>query len=168
MIDPISLERAKLIHPKLREELDQILAEIDEVLTGRAKCRLAYTYRTFAEQDILYAQGRKNPGKVVTQARGGQSYHNYGLATDIVLLVDKDKNGSYESASWESNVDFDGDGRADWQEVVNIFKHYGWEWGGDWKFSDNPHFQKTLGKSINELLTAYNAKKVDEHNYVLI
>lgn len=31
--------------------------------------------------------------------------------------------------------DFDGDGKADWMEVVAVFKKYGWEWGGDWKIS---------------------------------
>jgi peptidoglycan L-alanyl-D-glutamate endopeptidase CwlK len=50
-----------------------------------------------------------------------------------VLLVDKDKNGTYETASWDIKTDFDGDGKADWMEIVAIFKRYGFEWGGDWK-----------------------------------
>jgi len=139
------------MHPKLVGELKQIYTEICEALKGRAICRLAYTLRTNAEQDALYAIGRSKPGKVVTNAKGGQSYHNYGLAVDIVLLKDTNGDGTFETASWETNVDFDGDGVADWVEVVRIFKEFGWEWGGDWKFSDKPHFQKTLGKSIREL-----------------
>lgn len=43
-------------------------------------------YRSFAEQNKLYAQGRTAPGKIVTNAKGGQSNHNYGLAIDYVLL----------------------------------------------------------------------------------
>lgn len=165
-MDKITLDRIKLIHPNLRKEVEDIYTEICEALTGKAICRFAYTLRTFEEQNALYALGRTIPNtKVVTNAKGGQSYHNYGLAVDIVLLVDKDKNGTFESASWETNVDFDGDGKSDWQEVVNIFKRYGWEWGGDWKFSDMPHFQKSLGYSISELLTL---NKHTQNGYVLI
>jgi hypothetical protein len=43
--------------------------------------------RTFAEQDALYAQGRTRKGLRVTNAKGGQSYHNYGLAADCALLT---------------------------------------------------------------------------------
>lgn len=168
MKDPISIDRIKLLHPLLREEMNQIFDEIDKALTGSAICRLAYTTRTFKEQDDIYAIGRTKPGRIVTNAKGGHSYHNYGLAVDIVLLRDKDRNGSYESASWETNVDFDGDGVSDWLEVVNIFKRYGWEAGIDWKFKDAPHFQKSFGLSIMELLRRYNEKKVDANNYVKI
>jgi peptidoglycan L-alanyl-D-glutamate endopeptidase CwlK len=143
---------------------DEIVAD----LTGTAACRFAYTLRTFAEQDGLFAQGRTKPGAIVTKAKGGQSYHNYGLAIDIVLLVDKDKNGTFETASWDLKTDFDGDGKSDWQEVVAIFKRYGYEWGGDWKFLDAPHFQKTLGKSIAELQVLHNTGKVDKNGFVLI
>lgn len=168
MLDKITLDRIQLLHPKLREEASKIYSEIAAALTGKAACRFAYTLRTFAEQDAIYAQGRTKPGKVVTNAKAGRSYHNYGLAVDIVLLVDRDGNGTFEDASWEEKVDFDGDKKADWQEIVTIFKEHGWEWGGDWKFSDTPHFQKTFGKSVTELLALYDVKKVDANNYVLI
>lgn len=150
-MDKVTIERIKLLHPKLVAEVEGIYKEICDALKGSAICRFAYTLRTIKEQDDLFAIGRTKPGKKVTNARGGQSYHNYGLALDIVLLVDKDKNGTFESASWETNIDFDKDGKADWREVVDIFKRHGWEWGGDWKFTDMPHFQKTFGKTIVEL-----------------
>lgn len=155
MKDKITLERIERLDPTLRENARALYAEICEALKGRAICRFSHTYRSNAEQDALYAIGRTKAGKIVTNAKGGQSYHNYGMAIDIVLLVDKDKNGTFESASWETNVDFDGDGRADWMEVVAIFKRYGWEWGGDWKFTDMPHFQKTNGISIRTLQKTY-------------
>lgn len=145
-MDRITLQRIDLLHPALREEAREIYTEICEALKGRAICRFAYTLRTYAEQDALFLQKPK-----VTNAKGGQSYHNFGLAIDIVLLVDKDKNGTFESASWETNVDFDGDGMADWMEVVKIFKLHGWSWGGDWKFIDKPHFEKTFGLSVKQL-----------------
>ena len=168
MKDQITLDRINLLHPKLKEDALKIYDEIVAALNGSAICRFAYTLRTFAEQDALYAQGRTKAGAKVTNAKGGQSYHNYGLAIDIVLLVDKDKNGTYETASWDIKTDFDGDGKADWMEIVAIFKRYGFEAGIDWKFVDAPHFQKTFGKSINELLSLHTNNKVDKNGFVLI
>jgi peptidoglycan L-alanyl-D-glutamate endopeptidase CwlK len=159
MEDQITLQRIQLLHPKLRSEVEHIYrAQIVPALTGNAICRFAYTLRTFAEQNALYAQGRTKlydaKGKrlgVVTKAKGGQSLHNYGLALDIVLI----KNNS--TASWEDTVDFDKDGKADWMEVVQIFKSNRWEWGGDWKFKDRPHFQKVFGYTWQQLLSKHNA-----------
>ena len=168
MKDQITLDRIKLLHPRLRDEAFLIYDEICEALTGRAMCRFSYTLRTFAEQAEIFAQGRTKPGGIVTNARPGLSAHNYGLAVDIVLVVDKNGDGKFESAAWDVKSDFDKDGKADWIEVVNIFKQYGWEWGGDWKFYDAPHFQKMFGKSIRELLALHTAGKVDKNGFVLI
>ncbi|SVE43245.1 uncharacterized protein METZ01_LOCUS496099, partial [marine metagenome] len=44
---------------------------------------VVHTLRTYAEQDDLYEQGRTEPGKIVTNARGGKSWHNFGLAIDF-------------------------------------------------------------------------------------
>ena len=161
MMDKITLERIQLLHPKLRDEAFALYEDIVEALNGKAFCRFTHTLRTFAEQEAIYAQGRTTKGPIVSMARAGLSPHNYGLAIDIVLIDNK-------KAVWDTKKDFDGDGKADWMEVVTIFKQYGWEWGGDWKFVDPPHFQKTFGKSVRELLTLYNDKKVDKNNFVLI
>jgi peptidoglycan L-alanyl-D-glutamate endopeptidase CwlK len=167
MEDKITLERIELLHPNVREEVNYIYrAQIVPALNGRAICRFAYTLRTFAEQDNLYSQGRTklfdNQGRrlgVVTKAKGGQSIHNYGLALDIVLIKDTNGDGKVDTASWETNVDFDKDGKSDWMEVVEIMKRNGWVWGGDWKsFKDAPHFEKTFGHTWRTLLPKYNAK----------
>jgi len=166
MEDKITLDRIQFLHPEVRDEVSHIYrAQIVPALNGRAICRFAYTIRTFAEQNALFAQGRtrlfdENGRKlgIVTKARGGQSYHNYGLALDIVLIKDTNNDGKFETASWETNVDFDKDGKADWMEVVQIFKNNGWEWGGDWKFKDRPHFQKTFGFTTKQLLDKHNRK----------
>ena len=158
-MDRLTLERIALLHPKVREEARAIYAEICDALKGRAMCRFAFTLRTIAEQDALYAQGRTRPGKRVTNARGGMSFHNYGLAIDIVLIQDTDGNGTYDRAVWDTSTDFDGDGRADWMQAVAIFKAYGWTWGGDWRFVDPPHFEKTFGHSVRDLLALHRAGK---------
>jgi peptidoglycan L-alanyl-D-glutamate endopeptidase CwlK len=168
MQDKITIERIKSLHPKLRDEALEIYNQICISLTGKAICRFSFTIRTFEEQSGLYAQGRTKPGKIVTQAKAGLSYHNYGLAIDVVLLVDKDKDGNYETASWDRVIDFDGDGKSDFQEIVTLFKQYGWEWGGDWNFKDYPHFQKKFGKSVRDLLALHNSKKIDKQGYVIL
>jgi len=145
MKDQITLERIKLIHPKLVDELGEIYTEICNKLTSDAFCRFTHTFRSFAQQNELYAKGRNKPGRKVTNAKAGQSFHNYGLAVDFTLI----KNGQ---AVWDRGSDFDGDKIPDWMEVVKIFEAHGWEWGGRWKsFPDYPHFQKTFGKATSKL-----------------
>lgn len=103
--------------------------------------------RTLAEQDALYAQGRTKPGDIVTNARGGYSYHNYGLAVDFALLLPDASN-----VSWDMKRDGNKDGEADWKEVVQEAKALGFEWGGDWtSFKDYPHLQMSFGLSLSEL-----------------
>ena len=121
-MDAITLKRIETAHPKLRAELKQIYNEIAQVLTGRAICRFSHVLRTFAEQTALYNQRPK-----VTDAKAGQSFHNYGLAVDIVLLIDKDKNGTFETATWDTKADWDADKIADWMEVVKLFKNHGYK-----------------------------------------
>lgn len=167
--DKITLQRIELLHPKVREEVRDIYDEICTRLTGNSMCRFTYTLRTFAEQDEIYASGRTKPGKVVSYARGGQSYHNFGLALDFCLIVDNNGDGKFEEVSWDTKKDYDKDGVSDWMEVVSVFKMYKWEWGGDFKsFKDGPHFQKTFGYTTPQLKKLYTDKKVDKSGYVLI
>lgn len=159
--DPVSLKRIEKLHPKVRKEVTAIYKEI---LKRNVSIRFTDTLRTFKEQDALYDQGRNKPGKIVTHVKAGQSYHNYGLAVDFCLLLNNGK-----EVSWDRNKDTDNDKKKDWDEVVAVFKHYGWQWGGDWtNFKDYPHFQKTFNLSTAELLTKYNAKDFDSNGYVNI
>ncbi|ARP44611.1 Peptidoglycan L-alanyl-D-glutamate endopeptidase CwlK (plasmid) [Geobacillus thermodenitrificans] len=97
--------------------------------------------RTIEEQNRLYAQGRTKPGRIVTNARGGYSYHNFGLAFDFCVC--NVVNGKLVT-SW--NLD------QRWFRVGQLGKSLGLEWGGDWKsFKDYPHFQYTFGLSLAQL-----------------
>lgn len=141
-MDKVTLDRIENFHPDFKDKLKLQYETINNQLPKDVRLRFAYTLRTVQEQNELYAQGRTKPGKIITNAKGGQSIHNYGLAFDIVLLIDKDKNGTFESISYDMLKDYDGDKVAEWMEIVNYFKSQGWEWGGDWKkFKDAPHFQ---------------------------
>lgn len=161
-MDLITLKRINYLHPAIRQEALSAYKHINSKLLGKnTRLRFAYTLRSFSEQDNLYALGRTNPGKKVTNARGGQSVHNYGLAFDIVILIDKDGDGNFETASWDINSDNDNDGRADWMEVTQYLKSLGWQWGGEWTtFPDYPHFEKTFGLNWKTLLAKHNAGDV--------
>jgi peptidoglycan LD-endopeptidase CwlK len=90
---------------------------------------VAQGYRSKSEQDELYAQGRTEPGNKVTNAKGGQSNHNFGVAVDLCLYT---KDG--KEVIWTADGDF--------KKVVAAMKKEGFKWGGDWKsFKDNPHFE---------------------------
>jgi peptidoglycan L-alanyl-D-glutamate endopeptidase CwlK len=96
------------------------------------------TYRDHESQDALYAQGRTMPGKIVTKARAGQSWHNHRLAFDVVPL----RNGK---PVWSTSG---ADGEL-WAKVGEIGKKCGLEWAGDWsRFREYPHFQFTGGKTL--------------------
>lgn len=103
-------------------------------------------FRSIEEQDALYEQGRSTEGSVVTNARGGDSYHNYGLAVDFALIT---RQGD---VVWDMNYDGNGNGISDWMEVVELAKQLGFTWGGDWaSFPDYPHLQMDFGLSIRDL-----------------
>lgn len=165
MIDKVSLQRIEQLHPFIKKDVEILINTINtEVLTGSAKVRIAQGFRTFEEQDDLYAKGRTTLGSIVTNAKGGDSVHNYGLAIDIVLIIDE------KIASWDTKKDFDKDLQSDWMEVVQVFKKAGFTWGGDWRtFKDMPHFEKTGGNSLKQLKDKYLIKNfIENSNFVKI
>ncbi|WP_246206701.1 M15 family metallopeptidase [Virgibacillus ihumii] len=114
--------------------------------------------RTKKEQNQLYAQGRTTGGNIVTYAKGGESYHNYGLAVDYAL---KNDNGEI---IWDTNYDGNNNGQADWFEVADMAKKLGFEWGGDWRNPDYPHLQMDFGLSIRQLQNGLRPKHRDKKN----
>ena len=98
---------------------------------------ITYTWRSFAEQEELYALGRTRAGRIVTNARGGQSKHNFTLpggkpASKAFDFAIKRRDGSL---NWDVHS-------PEWQAAVAIGKELGLEWGGDFKsIHDFAHFQ---------------------------
>ena len=139
------IRKVKLLYPGIQKDAYKFLIATKEAgISGGLFCSL----RTFEEQDKLYAQGRTKPGSIVTNAKGGQSYHNYGIAFDFVF---KDKKGNW---TWN----------GDYNKIGKIGESLGFEWGGSWsKFPDKPHFQKIYNQSVENLLKVYNKnKKVED------
>lgn len=122
-----------------------------DILTGRSKVKVVSGFRSHEEQAKLYAKGRTAPGPKVTNAKPGYSMHNYGLAFDICLVLDG------KDVSWDVEGDFDEDRKADWMEVVEVFKGLGFKWGGDWKtLKDMPHFEVEVSLDTLRKLYAKN------------
>lgn len=143
MTDQISLDRLNQLHPAIKDEAIEAYLEACRLTPKGIHPFITQTVRSFAESDELYAKGRTKPGAIVTNAKAGQSYHNYGLAIDFVIQV----NGTF---SWK--VD------KNWMIVVDCFKKRGFTWGGDFKsIPDAPHFEKTLGNNWKILLAKHNS-----------
>jgi peptidoglycan L-alanyl-D-glutamate endopeptidase CwlK len=110
--------------------------------------------RTYAEQDALFAIGRtvqKNRA-TVTNAKGGRSNHNFGIAWDVGLF---DSTGRYLDGKQK------GDDAA-YKELAALIKQQitKIEWGGDWKsFVDLPHYQLATGKSADQVRLTFELGK---------
>ena len=90
------------------------------------KIKIISGFRSYEEQDALYAQGRTAPGNIVTNARGGYSNHNFGIAFDVGVF--------------EGNKYLDDSPKYKAAGVLGM--DLGLEWGGSWKtIVDQPHFQ---------------------------
>jgi len=137
--DQITIDRINDLHPAIRNPATALI--LDAQNRG-IYLRISSGYRTFAEQDALFELGRSILGTpIVTNVRGGGSFHNYGLAIDVVEFTDPLDTAN--SMTWDS----------DWDLIGQIGKSYGFEWGGDWtgSFVDRPHFQMTFGHSADAL-----------------
>ncbi|MGF1688450.1 M15 family metallopeptidase [Photobacterium japonica] len=126
--------RILTLHPYVKAPAAAFINSVEDELG--ITLRVTQARRTIEEQNALYAKGRTTEGRIVTKVKGGYSYHNYGLAIDVVEIKNKDVN-------WN----------PDWNAIAKIGIRHGFEWGGSWKtFIDKPHFQITFGLSIQELL----------------
>lgn len=144
MLSQLNQNRLKTVHPILAKKVEDMIVAAEKA--GIAVL-VTQALRTVEEQDALYAKGRTVApiGKkyIVTKAKGGQSYHNFGLAIDIVIL------NSLGKADWDTK-------NPAWAEVAKIGKSLGLEWGGDWQgFKDIPHFQYTGGIALATCRSLY-------------
>jgi peptidoglycan L-alanyl-D-glutamate endopeptidase CwlK len=137
------MTKLESLHPKLQL---LYLQHVALCLSHGIKIVIVQGTRTLAEQDVLYRQGRTLPGRIVTNAHGGHSYHNFGLAYDIALAV---PNGTL---SWDMQEDMNGDNISDFLEAGEWGEQCGLQWGGRFKtILDMPHFQYTFGFTLEQL-----------------
>ena len=121
----------KWLKPRVQALANAFIAEcelrgIDILITS--------TYRDVDSQDALYAQGRTKPGKIVTNAKGGYSFHNFAVAFDFVPMI----NGK---PAWNDTALF--------KKCGEIAESVGLEWAGRWKkFPEMAHCQYTGGLTL--------------------
>ena len=129
----INSRKLEDLHPKVAKLCDQFIRKcksqnIDILITS--------TYRDHASQNALYAQGRTAPGKKVTNAKAGQSFHNWKCAFDFVPIVNGKPN-------WNDTALF--------TKCGEIAESVGLEWAGRWvRFKELAHCQYTGGLTLKD------------------
>lgn len=127
-LDDRSERNIATLHPDIHQRAATFIAAAKNLASQRGldvKCICGL--RTWEEQAALYAKGRTAPGPIVTKAQPGASMHNYGLAIDIGVFSKDGKT-------------YHGD-HALYRELGPLGESLGFEWGGRWKFNDEPHYQ---------------------------
>lgn len=123
---PVDTRSEKIIATLLPEVQPYGRALIQKAAAVGINIKIISGLRTYEEQNKLYAQGRTQPGNKVTNAKAGQSNHNFGIAFDI---------GVFEGTKYL-------DDSPKYKTVGMLGTELGLEWGGNWKtIVDQPHFQ---------------------------
>ena len=130
-----------MINSRSLSDLNPKVAAMCSEFINRCKAQhidilITSTYRDAESQNALYAQGRTTEGKKVTNAKAGQSFHNWKVAFDFCPIVN---------------------GKPNWSDVAlytkcgEIAEGVGLEWAGRWKtFKELAHCQYTGGLTLHD------------------
>jgi peptidoglycan LD-endopeptidase CwlK len=124
MLDNISEARLGEVMPELVNIIRNLA---DQLAMEGIFIKVTQGLRTWDDQDKLYAIGRTLPGREVTNAQGGESWHNYGAAIDVVPLE-----GTIPD--WDAS-------HPSWARIVALGEAQGLRSGISWH--DMPHFELT-------------------------
>ena len=131
-LDAVSTARLTEVMPALAAKI-KAMADILE--SEGTEIRVVQGLRSWQQQDALYQQGRSAPGEIVTNCRGGYSYHNFGMAVDCVPSV----NGVDQAYAPDWNAQ-----HPAWKRMEAVGQSLGMDSGATWRsFPDAPHFQLT-------------------------
>jgi len=131
----ISSRKIEDLHPAVQKLAS---AHMEACKEANIDLLIYCTYRDIESQNALYKQGRETTGSVVTNARGGESYHNWRCAYDCVALVQG-------KPQWGDSVLA--------RKVGELGESVGLEWSGRWagKLKESAHFQYTGGYTLKQL-----------------
>lgn len=124
----LELNEKRLSEPMIKPELEKrcraLIADLEAL---GIKPLVTQGFRSIKEQNDLYAQGRTKAGKIVTNARGGKSNHNFGNAVDFAFVDDSG------AVVWDMKL---------FRQLGALTSKHGLKWGGNWKsFKDYPHVE---------------------------
>jgi peptidoglycan LD-endopeptidase CwlK len=126
-MDEISEKRLSEVYPGLADKVRQMAAQLE---AEGIDIRVTQSLRPWKEQEALYEQGRSQPGEIVTNARPGYSWHQFGLAVDVAPLTP-------QGVDWNTS-------HPVWVRIVAVGESLGLFPGAEFRsFPDWPHFQLT-------------------------
>lgn len=146
------------VYPNLRIRVIQVYNAVYESLG--LHMRATSGMRSIEEQKKLWKIGRDESGneiegeQVVTRARPGNSFHNYGLAVDSCF---RGKDPYFEYLQLKNTEEFN----KIWDTFGRLCKASGLVWGGDFKMKDRPHVELTYGLSLGQIKLLYNQMGID-------
>lgn len=130
-----------LLEPEFRSQQFELIAKcLDRGFSYHA----TRGYDTYGAQMALWAKGRTTPGPKVTNAKGGQSAHNFGLAVDYVL--DKDQKVAGIQPDWQVEA---------YRVLVEEAQKLGLHSGAGYK--DYPHVGLVKYVTAKEMLPLHDA-----------
>ena len=142
-LDKISVDKLKLVYPDISERFLRVFQ--DMLLHNQMVIRVTDGFRSIERQKKLYEIGRgKTKLPPVTNAKAGDSLHNYGCAIDVCFV------GRDPYLNAHPKGDFL------WKEFGRLAKVHGFIWGGDFSYLiDRPHIQLTYGATLPEIKQLY-------------
>jgi peptidoglycan L-alanyl-D-glutamate endopeptidase CwlK len=166
-MDTASINKLQQMHPHIKVQVAAVAAYMEacQCTPVNQHPYIVETLSSFEVSEHDYQLGRtlKNPegidehhpmGEMISNAKAGQSYHNYGLALDIMIKIKGEQEPVFPTPL-----------------VVGIFEKHGFTWGGNFEgnFKDEPHFENKMGHTWRQLLSMYEAKQfIKGTNYLII
>lgn len=136
------------LHPAAQRLARRFMSDLDKA-NYPLTVKFIQSSRTFLQQEALFAKGRTAPGPRVTNARGGQSNHNFAIAWDIGIF----DGNSYLDGNTKDELD-------EYRKVADTVSLDGLVWGGNWtSFPDLPHYQLDTGRSSSQTRPLFMAGK---------
>jgi peptidoglycan L-alanyl-D-glutamate endopeptidase CwlK len=149
-MDQRTLDNIATLIPAAQDKARAFMSAIEQSNRLPAGWRVSIVsgLRTYAEQDLLYQQGRTTPGPIVTNAPAGYSNHNFGTAFDLGIF---DAEGRYLDDLPDRGLMTQSEVSVYYRSLAPIGKALGLEWGGDWEsIDDEPHYELNLWPDLTE------------------
>lgn len=155
-VSDVSRNRIGTLYPQIQALAYRVLEDVYNMT--KRKINVTEGLRSFDQQLACYQLGRElqcgrwvvtNPGRIVTNAKPGLSWHCYGLAFDCAWA------GQDPYLTNEIKINRD----VLWNTYGKVGQSHGFRWGGDFHLingvNDLPHLEMSFGLTIEQALELY-------------